>query len=71
LGGDLEHTHLVKGLDYALLQKVKAELETKVETEKPLDLDAEPDEEEEEELVPKKVVTKAKVPGIKPPTVQK
>lgn len=26
LGGDLEHTHLVKGLDYALLQKIKAEL---------------------------------------------
>eukprot|EP00123_Amoebidium_parasiticum_P009148 comp19280_c0_seq1/m.22106 comp19280_c0_seq1/g.22106 ORF comp19280_c0_seq1/g.22106 comp19280_c0_seq1/m.22106 type:complete len:564 (-) comp19280_c0_seq1:90-1781(-) len=26
LGGDLEHTHLVKGLDYALLQKVKADL---------------------------------------------
>lgn len=24
LGGDLEHTHLVKGLDYALLQKVCA-----------------------------------------------
>lgn len=23
LGGDLEHTHLVKGLDYALLQKVR------------------------------------------------
>ena len=23
LGGDLEHTHLVKGLDYALLQKVQ------------------------------------------------
>jgi hypothetical protein len=22
LGGDVEHTHLVKGLDYALLQKV-------------------------------------------------
>ena len=22
LGGDLKHTHLVKGLDYALLQKV-------------------------------------------------
>ncbi len=22
LGGDLQHTHLVKGLDYALLQKV-------------------------------------------------
>eukprot|EP00884_Botryococcus_braunii_P006803 jgi/Botrbrau1/16123/Bobra.7_2s0083.2 len=26
LGGDVEHTHLVKGLDYALLQKVKGEL---------------------------------------------
>ena len=25
LGGDLEHTHLVKGLDYALLTKVGAE----------------------------------------------
>lgn len=24
LGGDLEHTHLVKGLDFALLQKVRA-----------------------------------------------
>ncbi len=23
LGGDLEHTHLVKGLDFALLQKVR------------------------------------------------
>ena len=23
LGGDLKHTHLVKGLDYALLQKVR------------------------------------------------
>ena len=26
LGGDIEHTHLVKGLDYALLQKRRAEL---------------------------------------------
>lgn len=26
LGGDLEHTHLVKGLDYALLSKVRTEL---------------------------------------------
>ena len=23
LGGDMEHTHLVKGLDYALLDKVR------------------------------------------------
>lgn len=25
LGGDMEHTHLVKGLDYALLQKIRSE----------------------------------------------
>lgn len=29
LGGDMEHTHLVKGLDYALLQKVRCEIVTK------------------------------------------
>ncbi|XP_078444613.1 RED family protein isoform X2 [Wolffia australiana] len=29
LGGDLEHTHLVKGLDYALLQKVRSEINVK------------------------------------------
>lgn len=33
LGGDMEHTHLVKGLDYALLQKVRAEITTKEKTE--------------------------------------
>uniref|UniRef100_A0A1D1Z1R3 Protein Red n=1 Tax=Anthurium amnicola TaxID=1678845 RepID=A0A1D1Z1R3_9ARAE len=34
LGGDVEHTHLVKGLDYALLQKVRSELDNqKPETE--------------------------------------
>ena len=27
LGGDVEHTHLVKGLDFALLKKVRAEQE--------------------------------------------
>lgn len=26
LGGDMEHTHLVKGLDYALLDKVQSKL---------------------------------------------
>ncbi|GJP62238.1 hypothetical protein CLOP_g19322 [Closterium sp. NIES-67] len=26
LGGDVEHTHLVKGLDYALLNKVRSEM---------------------------------------------
>ncbi|KRZ03090.1 Protein Red, partial [Trichinella zimbabwensis] len=29
LGGDMEHTHLVKGLDYALLQKVRSEINTR------------------------------------------
>ena len=26
MGGDMEHTHLVKGLDFALLQKVRSEI---------------------------------------------
>ncbi|KAJ4842241.1 Smu-2 suppressor of mec-8 and unc-52 protein [Turnera subulata] len=29
LGGDVEHTHLVKGLDYALLNKVRSEIDRK------------------------------------------
>ena len=29
LGGDESHTHLVKGLDYAFLKKVRKELEMK------------------------------------------
>lgn len=33
LGGDMEHTHLVKGLDYALLQKVRSEIQTKEQEE--------------------------------------
>uniref|UniRef100_A0A336LEX5 CSON010454 protein n=1 Tax=Culicoides sonorensis TaxID=179676 RepID=A0A336LEX5_CULSO len=33
LGGDMEHTHLVKGLDYALLQKVKSEIMSKEQME--------------------------------------
>lgn len=31
--GDVEHTHLVKGLDYALLNKVRSEIDKKPETE--------------------------------------
>merc|ERR1719229_1149982 len=31
LGGDMDHTHLVKGLDFALLQKVRSEIETREE----------------------------------------
>nr|CBX24443.1 hypothetical_protein [Oryza glaberrima] len=33
LRGDLEHTHLVKGLDYALLHKVRSEIEKKPDAE--------------------------------------
>ena len=33
LGGDMEHTHLVKGLDYALLQKLRSEIEQNEEEE--------------------------------------
>ncbi|XP_061747374.1 protein Red [Nerophis ophidion] len=33
LGGDMEHTHLVKGLDFALLQKVRAEICSKEKEE--------------------------------------
>ena len=31
LSGDVEHTHLVKGLDYALLNKVRSEIDKKPE----------------------------------------
>ncbi|CAO2836855.1 unnamed protein product [Amaranthus hypochondriacus] len=37
LGGDVEHTHLVKGLDYALLHKVRSEMDKKPETEEDTD----------------------------------
>ncbi|XP_065884938.1 protein Red-like [Dysidea avara] len=33
LGGDMKHTHLVKGLDYALLQKVRSEITSKEQEE--------------------------------------
>ena len=36
LGGDMEHTHLVKGLDYALLQKVRSEISTREREKKTL-----------------------------------
>ena len=34
LGGDMERTHLVRGLDYVLLQKVKNEQNRKIEQDK-------------------------------------
>ncbi|CAB4018724.1 Red, partial [Paramuricea clavata] len=36
LGGDMEHTHLVKGLDFALLQKVRSEITAQVYTDEDL-----------------------------------
>ncbi|XP_052042693.1 protein Red-like [Apodemus sylvaticus] len=37
LGGDMEHTHLVKGLDFVLLQKVRAEIASKEKEKKLLE----------------------------------
>ncbi|XAR51118.1 hypothetical protein NMG60_11005661 [Bertholletia excelsa] len=37
LGGDVEHTHLVKGLDYALLHKVRSEIDKKPDAEEDAD----------------------------------
>ncbi|KAG2717781.1 hypothetical protein I3760_03G192000 [Carya illinoinensis] len=37
LGGDVEHTHLVKGLDYALLNKVRSEIDKKPDDEDDVD----------------------------------
>lgn len=53
LGGDMEHTHLVKGLDYALLQKVRSEIvvkehEQEAEMEKLAEAEVEEKEKEEE-----------------------
>ena len=33
MGGDMEHTHLVKGLDFALLQKVRSEISNREQEE--------------------------------------
>lgn len=42
LGGDVEHTHLVKGLDYALLHKVRSEIDTKKPGDEEEDADGKP-----------------------------
>ena len=46
LGGDMEHTHLVKGLDYALLDKVRAEINNKETNDEDIEAAAEMAEEE-------------------------
>jgi hypothetical protein len=53
LGGDMEHTHLVKGLDYALLQKARSDIgvldeEDEVFKHNALPLNKKEPEEEEE-----------------------
>lgn len=51
LGGDMEHTHLVKGLDFALLQKVRSEIKNK---------ELEQEQEMERLVKPKEVVKEEK-----------
>nr|XP_039271103.1 protein Red-like [Styela clava] len=60
LGGDMAHTHLVKGLDFALLQKVRAEISTKEREDEELDKVLSEDIEntkEEQQQQQKEVVT--------------
>merc|ERR1719430_1535050 len=55
LGGDMDHTHLVKGLDFALLQKVRSEIETREESaaeESSDEVDRDVEEEDEKEEGP-------------------
>ncbi|KAL5223582.1 hypothetical protein ABZP36_010221 [Zizania latifolia] len=47
LGGDLEHTHLVKGLDYALLHKVRSEIDKKPDAEDGKDTQSRPTKEDQ------------------------
>ncbi|XP_066583411.1 protein Red [Prorops nasuta] len=55
LGGDMEHTHLVKGLDYALLQKVRSEIEAKeFEQEQEMEKLVKPKEKVKDEKKPEK-----------------
>lgn len=60
LGGDMEHTHLVKGLDYSLLHKIRSELEKEKRMEA---------EEEDQEEVTKEAAAPAK-PVFRTPLAQ-
>ncbi|KAK3099336.1 hypothetical protein FSP39_002822, partial [Pinctada imbricata] len=55
LGGDMEHTHLVKGLDYALLEKVRAEISYK-EREEEETMEEVVDKKEEKEAEPEEQI---------------
>lgn len=48
LGGDVEHTHLVKGLDYSLLERVRTDLNNKAAQAEAL-LEEEEEEEEDDD----------------------
>ena len=66
LGGDMEHTHLVKGLDFALLQKVRSEI---INREKVEETDVkEKEEEAEEDPKNKKDKKKKETPQQQPTT---
>ncbi|KAK9692088.1 hypothetical protein RND81_09G240000 [Saponaria officinalis] len=71
LGGDVEHTHLVKGLDYALLQKVKSEMDKKPGAEG--DIDGKPRAAEKDQPMSFRTATAKSVYQwmIKPQTVMK
>ncbi|XP_060533058.1 protein Red [Cylas formicarius] len=59
LGGDMEHTHLVKGLDYALLQKVRSEITQKeIEQEQELERLANESEEKKKQEKERKEMMK-------------
>lgn len=60
LGGDMEHTHLVKGLDYALLQKVRAEIHTKDKEPRENEMDDDDDDDQEEDEEEKAAAASAK-----------
>lgn len=64
LGGDIEHTHLVKGLDYALLQKVRSEIVSK-EHEQEAELEKLAEKEDEEKLQREKIEKTEKEKGEK------
>ncbi|CAL1536847.1 unnamed protein product [Lymnaea stagnalis] len=60
LGGDMEHTHLVKGLDFALLEKVRAEIQTKEKEEEDM-MEAVVSQPKEEESPEEKITFKTKL----------
>ncbi|XP_059151549.1 protein Red-like [Physella acuta] len=60
LGGDMEHTHLVKGLDFALLEKVRAEIQCKEKEEEDL-MEAAVSQPKEEEDPEEKITFKTKL----------